>query len=451
MRRLFGTDGVRGIANATLTCEGSMAIGRALGSLLREKENRAPTVILASDTRLSSPMLSDALTSGLLSVGANVSDLGVLPTPAVAYLVRKYGASAGVMISASHNPYEYNGIKIFGGGGFKLSDELEEEIEKAVLDGSVTPKLSEPENIGRKIEMTSAKEDYVNYIISHGKRLEGLRVGIDAANGATAEIAEKIFTSLGAQVRVIGNSPDGININRDCGSTHLDAIARLVRELGLDLGVAFDGDGDRCIAVDAHGSEVDGDFIMAIMARKLLAEGNLKKNTVVGTVMTNFGFVKFCEENGINFISTRVGDRYVLEVMCREGYSLGGEQSGHIIFRDCATTGDGLLTAVLLLSHVSETKTPLDVLAGVMKKYPQYSENIPATETEKSVFVTDEEIKRILTAEERELEGRGKIVARPSGTEPYIRITAEGDDIEKTKSTVRRLRKKIEAWLGLLG
>ncbi len=449
MGKLFGTDGVRGIANEELSCERSLLIGRALGKVLREKRGCRPTVLLGMDTRISSPMLGDAMCAGLLSVGVDVCELGVLPTPAVAYLVKKEGASAGVMISASHNPFEYNGIKIFGEGGYKLSDELEEKIEKIVLDGTSVASVS-PSELGRKIKKPSLYEDYVNYIISSGGPLDGMRIGIDTSNGSCSNIAERIFSSLGALTYMIGDAPDGLNINLDCGSTHLGALQELVKKERLDLGVAFDGDGDRCLAVDSEGREINGDFIMAIMAEKMKHCGALKKSTVVGTVMTNYGFIKFCEESGISFISTRVGDRYVLDEMRRGGFSLGGEQSGHIIFSDYATTGDGLLTAVLLLSCVKKAKKPLKELSCLMKGYPQYSENIPAKEAHKVEFNKDDKIKKILKEAEAEISGKGKIVARPSGTEPYIRITVEGEDREKTKLLLTNLKEKIEARLSAL-
>lgn len=449
MRRLFGTDGVRGIANEDVSCERCMQIGRALGTVLFSGGSK-PTVLIARDTRVSSPMLSEAMVCGLLSVGANVVDLGILPTPAVAYLVREYGAKAGVMISASHNPYQYNGIKIFGEGGFKFSDELEEQIEAIVLDNTPPYKPATSAEIGRKLEMPTAAEDYVDYIISQGERLDGMRIGIDASNGAAAFMAERIFTSLGAECHMLGNAPDGVNINCDCGSTYLDSLKNLVREHHLDLGIAFDGDGDRCLCVDADGYTVDGDFIMAIMAKKMKDEGSLEKNTVVGTVMTNYGFTKFCEENGIMYISTRVGDRYVLEMMNQEGYSLGGEQSGHIIFRDIATTGDGQLTAVLLLSHVAKSGKSLKQLKDVMRKYPQYSQNIRATQSDKINFLVDSKIKELLSHADGQLSGRGKIVARPSGTEPLIRVMVEGEDFSETKKLCCTLAGEIEARLAAL-
>ena len=394
MRRLFGTDGIRGIANEYLSCERAMAIGRALGHVLSSNHKYKPKVIIGMDTRLSSEMLCSAIASGLLSVGSDVMILGVVPTPAVAYLVKKYKAKAGVMVSASHNTFDYNGIKIFGEEGFKLSDELEEQIESIVLDNTPPIKMASKRDIGRRIDAPYALHDYISHLIhSTNGTLEGLRVAIDTACGSASVTAGEVFTSLGADVKLIHNSPDGININDGCGSTHLDSLKSFVVNNSMDVGIAFDGDADRCLAVDETGREVDGDFIMAILALDMKKKGLLNKNTVVGTVMSNFGFHKFCEQNGINFIAAKVGDRYVLEMLNQEGYSFGGEQSGHIILRDYATTGDGQLTAIALLAHMKDCGKALSELACVMKKYPQFTVNIEASQNEKIALFTDEEIK----------------------------------------------------------
>lgn len=443
MRRLFGTDGVRGIANEELTAERAMQIGRAIGTVLSEGGRYAPKIIIGTDTRLSSEMLSSALRAGLYSVGADCKELGVVPTPLIAYLVKKYGMNAGVMISASHNPYQYNGIKVFGPDGFKLSDELEEQIESIVLDNTPMPRPASAEKIGRKIDTHKGIEDYIEHILSAGVNLSGLRIGIDCANGSAAQTAQKIFPALGAECYFIGSEPDGININCDCGSTSLDKLRELVLEKGLDAGVAFDGDADRCLAIDECGREVDGDFIMAILAEKLIEEGKLSRSAVVGTVMSNLGFIKFCEERGLKYISTKVGDRYVLEMMNQEGYALGGEQSGHIILRDFATTGDGQLTAVALLSRIKESGKKLSSLASVMKKYPQYTVSVPADGQDKISFLIDGKIKEILEEGER-LIGDGRLVARPSGTEPVIRIMLEGEDYSFTRSLCTEIAEKIE-------
>ena len=389
MRRLFGTDGVRGIANTDLTPELALSIGRALATVLSGKKRTPVSVLVGYDTRESSEMLAAALASGLSSGGASVTILGVLPTPAVAHLVTKQKKTAGVMISASHNSFEYNGIKVFGGNGKKLPDELEMQIESIVLDKEPAPRVAEPSEIGRIVITAGAVEDYLSHLrLAIPTRLDGMRIGIDCANGVTSALAENLFSSLGAECRVLSASPDGKNINLKCGSTDLSDLSALVVSEHLDLGVAFDGDADRCLAVDENGEEIDGDKMMALFALDMKERGVLKRNTVVGTVMTNLGFSVFCKENGIGFIPAKVGDRYVLEAMDLEGLSFGGEQSGHIIFRDAATTGDGLLTAGRLLSLVRTKGAPLSVLASVMKRYPQYLKNLTVTPEENLAFLS---------------------------------------------------------------
>jgi phosphoglucosamine mutase len=444
MRRLFGTDGVRGIANENLDTELAMRIGKALGTVLSEGQRVRPRVFIGMDTRISSEMLVSAISAGLCSSGCDTMLLGVVTTPAVAYLVKKKGARAGVMISASHNSFEFNGIKIFGEDGFKLSDELEELIESIVLDNSPPPRVASPREIGTSSYDAELKDEYAEYLKSaFGKSLSGLRVGIDCAQGSAYAFAEDVFASLGAECHILSDTPDGININDGCGSTHLSALKELVVREGLDVGVAFDGDADRCLAVDEGGREVDGDFIMAILALSLKDKGKLAKNTVVGTVMTNLGFIRFCKAWDINYISAKVGDRYVLELLNQEGYSFGGEQSGHIIFRDLATTGDGILTAIALLSHIKESGKSLSTLSAVMKKYPQYTLNLPADSGDKTTFLVDSEIKREILRAEEEI-GDGRLVIRPSGTEPLIRIMAEGEDSELIKKICKDLSEKIK-------
>lgn len=444
MRRLFGTDGVRGIANEFLSCERAMAIGRALGHVLSSNYKYRPKVIIGMDTRLSSEMLASAISAGLCSVGSDVMTLGVVPTPAIAYLVKKYKAKAGVMISASHNPYDYNGIKIFGEDGFKLSDELEEQIESIVLDNTPPIKMAASEKIGKRTDAPYALHDYISYLMhSTDTNLDGMKVAIDCSCGSASATAEELFTSLGADVRMLHNKPDGININKNCGSTHMDSLKKFVVENGMEVGIAFDGDADRCLAVDECGNEIDGDFIMAILALDMKKKGLLNKNTVVGTVMSNFGFHKFCEDNGINFIAAKVGDRYVLEMLNQEGYSFGGEQSGHVIIRRHATTGDGQLTALTLLSHLKESGKSLSELSRVMKKYPQHMVNIEATQNEKIAFFTDEDIKAIIAEAEQKIGDCGRLVVRPSGTEPLIRIMVEGEDEAATRELAETTAKKI--------
>ncbi len=429
MGRLFGTDGVRGVANTELNCETAMQIGRAAAAVLAEGGNKRPLFIIGCDTRISCDMLSSALSAGLCSVGADVLNIGVVPTPAVAYLVIKYKADAGVMISASHNSAEYNGIKIFSGDGFKLPDMLEEQIEDIVLGLRELPELPIGGDVGRVTFKADAVNDYCEHIIkSAPNKLDGINIAIDCANGSASVTAANIFKTLGANVHILNASPDGQNINRACGSTHMEALTQYVIDNKLDAGVAFDGDSDRCLCVDENGACVDGDEIMAICAVDLKERGKLVKDTAVGTIMTNFGFTRFCEANGIRFVATKVGDRFVLEEMLIDGTVLGGEQSGHIIFRDFATTGDGQLTAVQLLSLLCRKKEKLSTLASVMKKCPQTIINLRVSADGKVRYYTDETIKAAVQKVTDELGKTGRIVVRPSGTEPLIRVMVEGDD-----------------------
>ena len=430
MGRLFGTDGVRGIANDELTCELALSIGRATAVILRNKDGKQPNVIVGCDTRISSDMLASAIMAGLCSMGANALYLGVTATPAVAHLVKKNKADAGIMISASHNPSEYNGIKIFSSDGFKLPDALEDRIETMILmpDKYLGHTVKET---GRVIYSSKALEDYTEHIIaSAGTELSGLKIAIDCSNGSASRTAPEIFKTLGADVSVLSAEPDGYNINRDCGSTHIEALREYVVKNGLDAGFAFDGDADRCLCVDEKGNVIDGDFVLAICSLDLKKRGLLKNNTVVGTVMTNFGFTKFCRENEINFIPTKVGDRYVLEEMLVGDYKLGGEQSGHIIFRDFATTGDGQLTAVQILSLMKRSSASLSSLASVMERSPQVLINISVDAESKLRFYTDSDIQSAITEAETLLGENGRIVVRPSGTEPLIRVMTEGSDKE---------------------
>ena len=429
MGRLFGTDGVRGVANTELNCETAMQIGRAAAAVLAEGGKKRPLFIIGCDTRISCDMLSSALSAGLCSVGADVLNIGVVPTPAVAYLVIKYKADAGVMISASHNSAEYNGIKIFSGDGFKLPDMLEEQIEDIVLGLRELPELPIGGDVGRVTFKADAVNDYCEHIIeSAPNKLDGINIAIDCANGSASVTAANIFKTLGANVHILNASPDGQNINRACGSTHMEALTQYVIDNKLDAGVAFDGDSDRCLCVDENGACVDGDEIMAICAVYLKERGKLVKDTAVGTIMTNFGFTRFCEANGIRFVATKVGDRFVLEEMLIDGTVLGGEQSGHIIFRDFATTGDGQLTAVQLLSLLCRKKEKLSTLASVMKKCPQTIINLRVSADGKVRYYTDETIKAAVQKVTDELGKTGRIVVRPSGTEPLIRVMVEGDD-----------------------
>ena len=451
MGRLFGTDGVRGIANEFLSCEMAIEIGRALTHLLSSKRKYRPKIIIGMDTRISSEMLASSIASGICSVGGDVVMLGVVPTPAVAYLVKKYKAKAGIMISASHNPYNYNGIKIFGAEGFKLSDELEEQIESIVLDKAEQVRLADGKNIGKIVYHSYATDDYVNYLASTGNYdFSGMKIAIDCACGSASATAEKLFSRLGANCRILSANPNGININENCGSTHLENLRKFVLDNKMDVGIAFDGDADRCLAIDENGNEIDGDYIMAIIAKDMQQSGTLNKNTVVGTIMSNYGFQKFCEENDINFIAAKVGDRYVLEMLNLEGFSLGGEQSGHIILRDHATTGDGQLTAISLLALMKKNGKSLSELSSCMKKYPQHTVNISASSSAKLALFTDEDIKAIISETENKLSGRGRLVIRPSGTEPVVRIMIEDvvyeDTVALAENVAGRIAEKLKAY-----
>lgn len=448
MGRLFGTDGVRGIANDELTCELALSIGRATAVILRNKDGKQPNVIVGCDTRISSDMLASAIMAGLCSMGANALYLGITATPAVAYLVKTNKADAGIMISASHNPSKYNGIKIFSSDGFKLPDALEDQIETMILMPEKYLGHTVKET-GRIIYSSQAINEYSEHIISAaGTELSGLKIALDCSNGSASRTAPEIFKKLGADVHVLSCEPDGYNINRDCGSTHIEALRDYVLNNKLDAGFAFDGDADRCLCVDETGSIIDGDFVLAMCALDLKKRGLLKNNTVVGTIMTNFGFTKFCRENDISFIPTKVGDRYVLEEMLLGDYKLGGEQSGHIVFRDFATTGDGQLTAVQILSLMKRSSTTLSSLASVMQRSPQVLININVNAESKLRFYTDSDIQSAVSDTEALLGENGRIVVRPSGTEPLIRVMTEGSDKELISKCAERVASVIRGNLG---
>ncbi len=432
MGRLFGTDGVRGVANSELTCEMAMNIGRAAAMVLTDDDRRHPRILIGKDTRKSSDMLEAAITAGLCSVGANVIQLGVVPTPAVAFLVGKYKADAGIVLTASHNPCEFNGIKIFSGDGYKLPDALEEQIEAIVLDHVATPPTPVGGDLGTVTTAPNVVRDYVDHVKSTVPfSLDGLRIAIDCANGASSRTAEMLFTELGAECHMIANEPNGVNVNDKCGSTHMEGLMAYVKEHGLDAGVAFDGDADRCLAVDENGNLVDGDFVMAICAADMKSRGKLAKSTVVGTIMTNMGFNRFCDENDMKFSATKVGDRYVLEEMLLEGYNFGGEQSGHVIFLDFATTGDGQMTAAQLLSIMRRRQAKLSSLATIMQRYPQVMVNVTTSPEGKLRFYTDTEVKESIEKAKAALGNTGRIIVRPSGTEPLLRVMVEGENEEQ--------------------
>lgn len=433
MGRLFGTDGVRGIANETLTTELALKIGRAAATvLIKECKSAKPTVLIGKDTRASGDMLEAALTAGLTSVGCNVLSVGVVPTPAVAYLVCEYGCEAGIMISASHNPCEYNGIKIFQKTGYKLDDAIEDEIEAIVLDGAEEIPAKIGGDVGNRLFCKTAVKDYVDHVVSTASvRFDGLSIALDCANGSASVCAKDIFTALGAKCIMLSDTPDGTNINENCGSTHPQELMNFVKGASLDLGLAFDGDADRMLAVDENGELVDGDKVIAICSKRMKDEGKLEKNTAVVTVMSNMGFFKFCKDNGIDCKKTAVGDRYVLEKMLQEGYNIGGEQSGHVIFLDYATTGDGELSGVQLIETVVKSKKKLSELAQIMRVYPQVLINVKVTDEGKKKYNNDEYIISAVQQAEMELSGEGRVLVRVSGTEPLVRVMLEGSDIEQ--------------------
>ena len=429
MGRLFGTDGARGVANIELTCELAMQIGRAAAVVLTKHTNRKPKILIGRDTRVSSEMLEAALTAGLCSVGADAEIIGVIPTPAVAFLVPKYEADAGIMISASHNPVEFNGIKLFSNTGYKLPDDVEAEIEALILDTPEKIELKKGIELGRVYKRRSAVSDYVGHIKrSLAIDLTGVSVAVDCANGSASSTADLLFRELGADAHIIHANPNGMNINDKCGSTNLDALIYYMKENGIEVGVAFDGDADRCLAVDENGNRVDGDQIIAIFARSMKEAGKLNKDTAVITVMSNFGMKRFGRDNGIQLVSTSVGDRYVLEEMLRNDYNLGGEDSGHIILKDFANTGDGQLTAVQLLQIYKKEGKKLSELAKAMTKSPQVMKCVQADADARRNFLLDSEIAGTIQEVETALGDDGRVLVRASGTEPLIRVMIEGAD-----------------------
>lgn len=427
MGRLFGTDGARGVAITELTTELAMQIGKAAAIVLSKECDHTPKILIGKDTRISGDILEAALVAGICSVGADVHILGVIPTPAVALLVKEYKADAGVMISASHNSVEFNGIKLFSNTGFKLPDEVENEIEELILDRPQDIVLKDGVNVGRVYYEGNAEWDYVRHIIgSVDSDFTGIRVAIDCANGASSKTAQEIFKGLGADCVFISNEPDGTNINENCGSTHMENLMKTVVEKKCSLGLAFDGDADRCLAVDENGDLVDGDKLLAIFSKYMKANGTLKKDCCVVTVMSNLGFFKFAKENDVVTATTKVGDRYVLEEMLANGYNIGGEQSGHIIFLDHANTGDGELTGVKLLDVMKKTGLKLSELASCMEVYPQVLVNVKITPDKKGKWETDKAVQDAITLYTEKLGNDGRILVRESGTEPLVRVMIEG-------------------------
>lgn len=445
MGRLFGTDGVRGIANSELTCELAYKIGKA-GAYVLTNGKKDAKIVVGRDTRISGDMLEAALISGICSVGADVICLEVVPTPAVSFLTKKYNADAGVVISASHNPVEYNGIKFFSSTGHKLPDEVEMEIESHIYDDLKDIELPYGDSVGVKQLNLNGIYDYIDYIKNTlDIDFSGMKIALDCAEGAAYFCAPEVFESLGAEVFVIHNNPDGKNINKDCGSTHLDKIRAFTLENKCDLGLAFDGDADRCLAVDELGEEVNGDFIMTILAKELKEKGKLKDNTLVATVMSNMGLDIAVHEQEIDVIKTQVGDRYVLECMREHGYSLGGEQSGHIIMLDYNTTGDGLLTAVKLSETLKNSGVKLSELKSIMKTLPQVLINSKVPNDKKDIHLKDIEIIEKIKLAEEKLDGKGRVLIRASGTEPLVRVMLEGECIEEITKIASEIAELIEA------
>lgn len=446
MKKYFGTDGVRGVANESLTPELAFKLGR-VGGYVVTKDRENPKVIIGRDTRISGHMLEGALLAGLLSIGAEVMRLGVISTPGVAYLTKAMSADAGIMISASHNPVEDNGIKFFGPDGFKLTDEQEKEIEKLLDEEDNLPRPIGGD-IGTVNNYFEGGQKYISYLkdtIDHD--FSGLTIALDCANGATSSLATHLFADLEADIFTIGTSPNGLNINDGVGSTNPDALRELVLEEEADVGLAFDGDGDRLIAIDEKGNIVNGDQILYICGKYLKEKGMLRDDTVVSTVMSNFGFYKALEEQGLKSETTAVGDRYVMEKMREGGYNLGGEQSGHIIFLDFITTGDGMLSALQLVNVMKETGKPLSELAGEMKIFPQVLKNIDVTD--KNGVMDNPAVQKEIEAVQEELADEGRVLVRPSGTEPLIRVMVEAKTEEECHKYTDRIVQKIKNEFGL--
>ena len=443
MGRLFGTDGARGIAGSELTADLAMKIGASAAYILGQ--SKKIKVIVGMDTRYSGDMLACAVNAGLLSMGADVIFVGVVPTPAVSFLVTQIKADMGVMISASHNPAKYNGIKLFNNKGYKLADEIEEKIEHYILD----EKLPESTNIGRYERNENLKNKYINFLYTLANDYNGLKVVVDCANGSASATAPTLFEKLNVNAKIIFDNPDGVNINDNCGSTHLGALISKVKEVQADLGIAYDGDADRCLLVTNDGDVIDGDYVLAICGEYLKEKGRLNNNAIVGTVMSNLGLRKFCESENINFVATKVGDSYVLEEMLNKDYVIGGEQSGHVIFKEYANTGDGELTSLMVLNILSERKCKLSELSSVMDKYPQVLVNVNVTKEGKTSFGEDAEINVLIKKYEEELNGDGRILIRASGTENLIRVMIEGKNTEKISRMANDIADLINKKFGI--
>ena len=450
MRKYFGTDGIRRIANSELTPELVYKVAKAGAYVLSKHSDHTPTIFIGRDTRISGTLIESAMTAGFLSYGANVKSLGVIPTPGVAYLTKRYKADASVVISASHNTFEFNGIKYFSNKGMKIPDTLEEEIEEVMDSGKIEELTATNEKIGVAENREDLLEEYIYFFRKNFEEdlenldKENFTVAIDTANGATYEIADKVFTKLGINHYIINNHPNGININDKCGSTHIEGLQKFVVENKCNLGIAYDGDGDRCLAVNEKGELIDGDGIMAIISNYLKEKGKLKNDTLVATVMSNLGLRKYAKENNMSFEATQVGDRYVLEEMLKNGYNLGGEQSGHIILLDYNPTGDGILTSLMLIKIMLEKKEKVSNLCKIINIYPQVLINAKVSADKKYDYEKDKEIKEEIVKLENEFAGNGRVLIRPSGTEPLVRVMIEGENKDYIKTKAEKLAKLIE-------
>ena len=452
MRKYFGTDGIRRIANTELSPDLVYKVAKAGAYVLSKHTDHMPTILIGRDTRRSGSLIESAMVAGFLSYGANVKLLGVIPTPAVAYLTRKLNADASVVISASHNTYEFNGIKYFSNKGMKIPDTLEEEIEEVMDSGKLNELTAINDKIGVSEYCLDLIEEYVYFFRkTFDDSMENLLkenkdfvVGIDTANGATYAVAEKVFKVLGIPYKIINNHPDGININENCGSTHLEGLKKFVVENKLSLGIAYDGDGDRCLAVDENGNEIDGDKLLAIISSSLRKKGKLNKDTIVATVMSNLGLNKYARDNGLELLQTKVGDRYVLEEMLKDGFNLGGEQSGHIILLDYNPTGDGILTSLMLIQSILEENKKASELGNMVKIYPQILINAKVKSEKKYDYEKDAEIKEAIEKLEKEFAGNGRVLIRPSGTEPLVRVMIEGENQEYITKKAKEIAELIE-------
>ena len=449
MARIFGTDGVRGIANKELTVELAMSLGKAGAFVLTKETSHKPTILVGCDTRISGEMLANALMAGICSVGADAVYVGVVPTPAVAYLTRTKGYDAGVVISASHNPADYNGIKFFNGDGYKLPDRIEDEIEETMRMNHAEFPMPLGKDVGKVIYKDDARNDYIDFAASLiDMDLSGIKIVVDTANGAASTTAEYVFRKLNANVVMINNTPDGVNINNGCGSTHMEGLQRMVVENNADIGIAFDGDADRMLAVDEAGNMVEGDQIMAVCGVYMKQQGKLKKDTITATVMSNLGFFQMGKRENIHIEQTKVGDRYVLEKMQKCGYNFGGENSGHVIFLDENTTGDGLISALHLLEVMVRTGKKLSELTQIMTVLPQALVNAKVSNLKKEYYLENQEIADAIEALEKKFDGAGRVLIRPSGTEPLVRVMIEGNNQEEIEKEAKTLAALIERCIG---